>query len=202
MEKGRIIGGKLKRRVIYMPGIRKSRPTSSLIKETIFNVLIHRYRVDFKLTVALDLFAGSGALGIEALSLGARSALFVDANAISVRCIRNNLEILGLSAKSTVIHKKLENISDDFLVKFVDIARFAENNEFSDCDRGCALLIFMDPPYNNKSILLEQFGRLHNLLKNAVFVLESDFEVLFDKSSTGVHRLKHGNTFITFLKAD
>ena len=95
----RIAGGRLRNRPIYAPAGRATRPTSDRVREAIFNVLAHGVE-GFTLEDArvLDLFAGTGALGLEALSRGARFALFVDEEAAARAAIRRNaeaLEVLG-----------------------------------------------------------------------------------------------------------
>jgi 16S rRNA (guanine966-N2)-methyltransferase len=96
----RITGGRLRNRPLYAPAGRATRPTSDRVREAIFNVLAHG--IDgFALEGArtLDLFAGTGALGLEALSRGARFALFVDESAAARGAIRRNAETLGVTGQ-------------------------------------------------------------------------------------------------------
>lgn len=88
-----IIGGKLKRKKLNAPKGLLTRPTSSRLRETLFNIC------QFEVQDArfLDLFSGSGAMGIEALSRGAKSAVMVDNDRESVRCIQHNIASLELS---------------------------------------------------------------------------------------------------------
>jgi 16S rRNA (guanine966-N2)-methyltransferase len=94
----RIIGGKLGGRVLRAPGGAATRPTSEKVREAVFNILgsVEDARV-------LDVFAGSGALGIEALSRGAAHATFLDAARPALIAIRGNLRELGLEDRATVI---------------------------------------------------------------------------------------------------
>jgi 16S rRNA (guanine966-N2)-methyltransferase len=93
----RIAGGRLKNRPLHAPAGRATRPTSDRVREAIFNVLAHGIE-GFSLegARALDLFAGSGALGLEALSRGARFVLFVDEQAAARAAIRRNAESLDV----------------------------------------------------------------------------------------------------------
>jgi 16S rRNA (guanine966-N2)-methyltransferase len=94
----RIVGGSLRGRVLRAPGGAATRPTAEKVREAVFDILgsIAGDRV-------LDLFAGSGALGIEALSRGAVHATFVDAARPALTAIRQNLRALGLADRATVV---------------------------------------------------------------------------------------------------
>lgn len=96
----RIAGGSLKGRALSAPAGRATRPTSDRVREAIFNVLAHGIE-GFELEGArvLDLFAGTGALGLEALSRGARFALFVDETAAARAAIRRNAETLEVTGQ-------------------------------------------------------------------------------------------------------
>jgi 16S rRNA (guanine966-N2)-methyltransferase len=98
----RIVGGRLKGRVLAEPASRAIRPTSNRLRESIFDILEHRYPGSVEGRRAVDLFAGSGALGIEALSRGARFALFID-NATEARALlRAHVEALGLGGVTRI----------------------------------------------------------------------------------------------------
>src|SRR5215210_7631150 len=92
----RIVGGRFRGRALAAPRSEAIRPTSDRLRETIFNVLTHAYGDPVAGARVLDLFAGSGAMGIEALSRGAAFALLVDESAQARALIRANLEALGL----------------------------------------------------------------------------------------------------------
>lgn len=98
----RIVGGVHRGRPIAAPKGDIVRPTSDRTREALFNILAHADFGDFSLEGArvLDLFAGTGALGLEALSRGASFALFVDDHAESRAAIRENLETLGLNGNA------------------------------------------------------------------------------------------------------
>jgi len=121
----RVISGSARGRKLKEPVGHDIRPTSDKVKESVFNIV----QFDVEGRRVLDLFAGTGQFGIEALSRGAGSAVFVDSNAGSVKLIRENLKICGFSELSAVYAR--------------DVLRYLENDEKFD-------LIFIDPPYDTK----------------------------------------------------
>ncbi len=96
----RIIAGELRGRRLEVPDLPGLRPTTDRLRETIFNILAHR--IDFEGVRVLDLFAGSGALGIEGLSRGAATADFVERGGPAGRGLRRNLEQVGMSGRGRV----------------------------------------------------------------------------------------------------
>jgi 16S rRNA (guanine966-N2)-methyltransferase len=101
----RIVGGRLRGRALVTPRDMRVRPTSDRVRESIFNILAHNdFGMGFRLdeTRVLDLFAGTGALGCEALSRGAKFCLFIDSDADSRGLIRENVEALGLTGSSKI----------------------------------------------------------------------------------------------------
>jgi 16S rRNA (guanine(966)-N(2))-methyltransferase RsmD len=94
----RIVGGTLGGRVIRAPAGAATRPTSEKVRQAIFNIL-----PDVTGARVLDLFAGSGALGLEALSRGAAHAVFVDAGKPALAAVRANIDALGVGALATVV---------------------------------------------------------------------------------------------------
>src|SRR2546430_16549785 len=93
----RVVGGRLKGRNLASPSSREIRPTADRLRESLFNILIHAYDDPIADARVLDLFAGTGALGIEAISRGAKFALFVDNGAEARALMPNNVEALGLA---------------------------------------------------------------------------------------------------------
>ncbi|MBI3999949.1 MAG: 16S rRNA (guanine(966)-N(2))-methyltransferase RsmD, partial [Candidatus Omnitrophica bacterium] len=119
----RIIGGAFKSRKLFFPKTHATRPVTDRAKETIFNVL-GTYTEG---ATVLDLFAGSGSLGIEALSRGAKEAYFADSAQFATTCIEKNLEVLSLNSKSRILCmpvaeaiKKLEKQEKKFTLIFLD----------------------------------------------------------------------------------
>jgi 16S rRNA (guanine966-N2)-methyltransferase len=99
----RIVAGRLRGRVLKTPETRAIRPTSERLRESIFDILAHAYGDPVTDAHVIDLFAGSGALGIEALSRGAAFALFVDDSAEARGLIRANIDALGLGASARIL---------------------------------------------------------------------------------------------------
>ena len=127
----RITAGKFKARTLAAPGDASVRPTSDKVRQAIFNLLEHRdFGIAFGLEGArvVDLFAGTGAMGLEALSRGARYCLFVDDSAVSRALIRQNVEALGLTGATRIWRRDASALGPlDNLAPF-DLA-------------------FLDPPY-------------------------------------------------------
>lgn len=121
-----IIAGLFKNRIITTPKGLATRPTSSRLREALFNICQH----SIEGARFLDLFAGSGAMGLEALSRGASSALFIDNSRESVRSIRQNLETLGIVDHAVVFAGDV----------FQHMKKLAEAKQVFD-------IIYADPPY-------------------------------------------------------
>lgn len=100
----RIVGGEFRGRPLATPASDAIRPTSDRLRQTIFDILVHAYDAVSDARV-LDLFAGTGALGIEALSRGARYALFVDEGVEARGLIRRNVETFGLTGRSRIFRR-------------------------------------------------------------------------------------------------
>lgn len=101
----RIVGGRLKGRALKGPSSDAIRPTSDRLRETLFNILAHAYGAPIGGARAIDVFAGTGAMGFEALSRGARAALFVDQSADACAILRANVEALGLAASTRILRR-------------------------------------------------------------------------------------------------
>jgi len=121
----RIISGTARGRKLKEPVGETIRPTSGKVKESVFNII----QFDIEGRRVLDLFAGTGQYGIEALSRGAKSVVFVDSSADSVRLVKENLKNSGFSDAANVYGR--------------DALRFLESDEKFD-------LIFIDPPYDSQ----------------------------------------------------
>ena len=98
----RIVGGRLRGRLLDAPATRAIRPTSERLRESIFDILVHRHVGVVEGARVVDLFAGSGALGIEALSRGAKFALFVDNGPEARALLRANVEAFGLGGVTRI----------------------------------------------------------------------------------------------------
>jgi 16S rRNA (guanine966-N2)-methyltransferase len=124
----RVVGGRLKGRNLASPASREIRPTADRLREALFNILIHAYDDPMEDARVLDLFAGTGALGIEAISRGAKFALFVDNSAEARALMRDNVEALGLGGVTKVYRRDATNLGPAHPME-----------PFS--------LVFLDPPY-------------------------------------------------------
>src|ERR1700683_368464 len=101
----RVVGGSLRGRALAAPKSQAIRPTADRLRESLFNILIHAYGDPIGGARVLDLFAGTGALGIEALSRGAAFALFVDDGAEARALLRENVAALGLGGTSRIFRR-------------------------------------------------------------------------------------------------
>lgn len=151
----RIIGGTAKRRIIQAPKGKNTRPTQDYIREALFNI-IQIYTPD---SVCLDLFAGSGALGLEALSRGAKYCLFCDKDRASFTQIQENIQSLGFDDRSLVL-------KHDWKIAINDA-----------CDKNIKFdLVFIDPPYKLGDIdsIFKKLVDSFVLNKNAIIIIERD----------------------------
>ncbi|MBN2298505.1 MAG: 16S rRNA (guanine(966)-N(2))-methyltransferase RsmD [Deltaproteobacteria bacterium] len=150
------------------------RPTTDKVKEAIFSVLAP----DIQDAYVLDLFAGSGNLGIEALSRGAEHVTFIDQSMLCKRTIEKNLSTLNISGNATIIRS--------------DALSFA---------RQCTAvfdLIFMDPPYN-KGLASKTVPHVYNLLKiGGILTIEHSPDEVIDMQHWKTRI--YGDTMITYIK--
>ncbi len=123
----RIIGGTFKGRSLRGPASASIRPTADRLRETLFNILAHAYGDPVPGARVIDLFAGTGALGLEALSRGAAFALFVEDGAEARALIRENIEALGVAGLSRIFRRDATKLGA------VAVEPFG--------------LAFLDPPY-------------------------------------------------------
>src|SRR5689334_908496 len=105
----RVVGGRLRGRNLAAPSTQAIRPTADRLRETLFNILTHAYGNPVEGARVLDLFAGTGALGIEASSRGAAFVLFVDDGAEARALLRNNVEALALGGVTKVYRRDAAN---------------------------------------------------------------------------------------------
>jgi 16S rRNA (guanine966-N2)-methyltransferase len=94
----RVISGKFRQKPLQSPPPQLTRPTSQALKETLFNILEHRFRVDWSSTTVLDAFAGSGSIGIEAASRGSPVLHFIEHHPRALSTLKANLQSISLSA--------------------------------------------------------------------------------------------------------
>jgi 16S rRNA (guanine966-N2)-methyltransferase len=121
----RVVAGRLKGRSLASPSSHDIRPTADRLRESVFNILMHAYDDPIGDARVLDLFAGTGALGIEAVSRGAKFVLFVDNGAEARALLRNNVEALGLGGVTKVFRRDATNLGpahplEPFSLAFLD----------------------------------------------------------------------------------
>jgi len=121
----RIVGGRLRGRTLQGPKSAGVRPTADRLRESLFNILVHSYDDPVTGARVLDLFAGTGALGLEALSRGAAFALFVDDGADARALIRANIEALGLGGVTRLFRRDATRLGlahpvEPFALAFAD----------------------------------------------------------------------------------
>jgi 16S rRNA (guanine966-N2)-methyltransferase len=179
----RIISGDFKGRSIKVPPS-VTRPTSSRVREAVFSSLQHTLG-SFDGLQVLDLFAGSGALGFEALSRGAIAAVFVESDRSAVTCIEQNAKGLG---------------ENRFLVQKADVIEFVK----SVASHAAADLIFIDPPYaltdEQITALLGDIAKNSWIAINAVVVVErgGKSEVSWPESFEPLANKTYGDTSIWY----
>ena len=145
----RIISGKYRGKKLKEFNLDSTRPTTDRVKESIFNLI----QFDVLDSVVLDLFSGTGALGIEAISRGAKQTHLVDCNKLAIKIIKENLK----------------GIEGDYEVYNADYLNFL-NSASSKYD-----LIFLDPPYKTDFgiIAINELIALNKLNKNAIIIFET-----------------------------
>jgi 16S rRNA (guanine(966)-N(2))-methyltransferase RsmD len=181
----RIISGTNKGKKLYAPEGMSVRPTSDKIKEAIFNILGY---IDEDSDV-LDLFAGSGNVGIEFLARGAKSCIFVDLSNKSLGYVRKNLELCNFKSRAKVVQS-------DYEKAIVNLALQGEKFDF----------IFADPPYDlncGANIAKKVFE--HNILKpGGKLIIETDkSEIVIENLDTNVIKYKekiYGRTRISIIE--
>ena len=153
----RVISGSAKGRKLKDVKI-DIRPTSDMVKESIFNII--QFEIEGRRV--LDLFAGSGQLGIEALSRGASYAVFVDSNPQAIKLINQNLEVCGFSGR----HPEISSTFNYDVIRY--LKREANNGSFD--------IIFIDPPYGTSYITetLEIITGFDKLNTNGIIICETD----------------------------
>ena len=179
----RIVGGRFRGRALKGPASDAIRPTSDRLRETIFNILAHGYDDPVAGARVLDLFAGTGAMGLEALSRGAAFALFVDDSARARGVIRENVEALGVGGESRLFRRDATRMGPA-----------APNEPFS--------LVFCDPPYG-KGLAERALASCADggwVAKDALVVVEEaqGVEVKLPAPFTEIDRRDYGETTLVF----
>ena len=151
----RIVGGEFKGRPLAAPKSQDIRPTTDRTRESLFNILSHSYPEALDGTRVLDCFAGTGAVGLEALSRGAAQALFVETSVEGRGLLRTNIEALGLQGRARIFRRDA-----------TDLGQPGTMQPFQ--------FLFADPPYG-KGLGEAAFGQCHTggwLEPGALAILE------------------------------
>jgi 16S rRNA (guanine966-N2)-methyltransferase len=180
----RIIGGVLKGRKLYSVRDMSIRPTADKLRESIFNI-ISRCVSD---AMVLDLFAGTGALGIEALSRGAESVVFVDNRKSALSVLKRNIDSCRLEKKTNIIRWNIK-----------------QNLNCINSKKHSFDLIFLDPPYDKNLIkpTLSNLDKSHSLKNEACIVVEHSLLEAIPTDLFAFELLdqrKYGKTLVSFLK--
>jgi 16S rRNA (guanine966-N2)-methyltransferase len=168
----RVVAGEFGGRKLIAPGGLSTRPTTDKVRQAVFNSL-HSMGVVEDATVA-DLYAGSGALGIEALSRGAATCVFVERERDALHALRANIKTLGLESRT----------------KIIAADAFAVAPTLTDID-----LALIDPPYT-----FDEWSELLALLPAGLVVAESGREVEAPGGWTQLRTRRHGRTVVTTLE--
>src|SRR5580704_5702680 len=182
----RIVGGRLGGRTLAAPKSQNVRPTSDRLRESLFNILAQRYDDPITGARALDLFAGTGALGLEAISRGAAFALLIDDGTEARALIRQNVEALGLGGVTRIFRRDATKLG-----------AVHPNETFG--------LVFLDPPYR-KGLAERALASLRDggwLASDALVVVEeaADAGLTAPEGYAEIERRRYDDTEFTFLQA-
>lgn len=183
----RVIAGSAGGRRLSAPKGNRVRPTADRVKEALFSMLLSRLG-SFDGIDVLDLFAGTGNLGIEALSRGAGTAVFVDSHRQSQDIIRANLALTGLSARSSLLP----------LDALAALKRLSREQRLFD-------IIFMDPPYHELDLIQEVLGELSRsrlTSEHGIIILECNGKMVpaLPDNLTRLETRLYGDTAIHILE--
>lgn len=184
----RIIAGQFRSRPLRSLKGADIRPTSDRLRETLFNVLTAGNPAALEGSIWIDLFAGTGAVGIEALSRGAAMVYFVESSRAAAELINKNLESLGITEKFRIMHQEARTAIPALESQQVQPA-----------------FIFLDPPYAMQQAYRETLNLLGNshLIESALVIAEH--EKKFDPSENlgslqRMRRLEQGDAVLSFYR--
>lgn len=185
----RVIGGSAGGRVLSVPKGARVRPTADRVKEAVFSILTSRLGTLQGLSV-LDVFAGTGNVGIEALSRGAAKAFFIDNHPESLKMIQKNLQTTGFENKAELIRQ-------DALKGIESLHIRKEAFDF----------IFVDPPYNEITLtekVLQQIAELHLTVPGGMIVTETANKTLLNcpEQLSILDKRTYGDTAIWILSTN
>ncbi len=182
----RVVGGSLRGRTLATPKSHLIRPTADRLREALFNILIHAYDNPIAGARVLDLFAGTGALGIEALSRGAAFALFIDDGAEARALMRANVDALGLGAVTRIFRRDATKLGPAHPLEPFSLA-------------------FLDPPYR-KGLAEQALVAMREggwLTPHALVVVEEAADAGFTPPAgfAEIERRTYDDTALVFLRA-
>ncbi|MFL6948158.1 MAG: 16S rRNA (guanine(966)-N(2))-methyltransferase RsmD [Xanthobacteraceae bacterium] len=181
----RIVGGRLRGRSLQAPASAAIRPTADRLRESVFNILMHAYGDPVTGARVLDLYAGTGALALEAISRGAAFALFVDDGAEARALIRANVEALGLGGVTRIFRRDAAKLGPAHPVEPFSLA-------------------FLDPPYGKglaePALVCARDGGW--LLPDALVVVEEAADAGFapPHGFIALERRRYDDTEVIFLR--
>jgi 16S rRNA (guanine966-N2)-methyltransferase len=181
----RIVGGRLRGRMLSAPKSQVIRPTADRLRESLFNVLAHSYDDPLEGARVLDLFAGTGALGLEALSRGASFVLFIDDGAEARALLRGNVDALGAGGSTKVYRRDATRLGPAYPMEPFSLA-------------------FLDPPYG-KGLAEQALASAHDggwLAPDALVIVEEATESGFAAPDgfVEIERREYGDTQLAFLR--
>jgi len=163
----RIISGTLKGKIIKFVKNSNTRPLKDSVKENIFNILMHSNLLNVNIEQAnvLDLYSGIGSFGLECISRGAKKVTFVEQNTIAVNILKENLNLLSINSKATIINSKIEKV--------------LENNEKKKFN-----IFFLDPPFIDNDFI----KILHMIKKNKLY--DSKYIIILHREKKNREKLE------------
>ena len=183
----RIISGTFRGKKILEPKDIKTRPLKDLAKESIFNILNHsnKFKIDLEDSSILDLFSGVGSFGIECLSRGVKSVIFIENYNGVLPVLKKNLQNLKATENYKIIEKDINN-----------------GKIFETLDKKFDI-VFMDPPYKDKNLnlLLENLENIKILNKNGIVVIHrhKNEQDMIPKNFKVIEEKRYGLSKIIFL---
>ena len=181
----RITSGIYKGRKIIVPSGKNIKAISDRVREAIFSIL--SYYLNWNEIVAVDLYAGSGSIGFEALSRGSKKVIFVELSSKKIEIIKKNIQLISPE------EKKVELIQSKALKWVIN---------YQSLDLDC--VVFIDPPFssNEYDIILEKLSKLPTIKNGSFLVIQSSYKrkILFPKNLQILKHRRYGSVMIYILQ--
>ena len=184
----RVIGGKLRGKLIHNPTDKTTRPLKDMVRESIFNILEHSRdeKIKFKNDIVLDLFSGSGSFGIECLSRGVKKVYFFE-------CYKPSLKVLGKNINELELNR-------NSVIREIDAYEISKEN----IDNEKIDLIYLDPPFKDKNLnkLLKKIVELKIAQNNTLIIIHRNkkFKESYVKNFKILREKTYGLSKIIFGK--